>query len=135
MIGDDHIDAGCRQCLHRIMGTGATITGDHERRPNTLRRFDPGGTKIVPVRQPIRDKGMHSLSSKPAQHPNHECRRCHAIHVIVAVNKDHFLTANGLGDAIDGARDIVEQRWRRQLFQARAQELLRSLCVAETARD
>jgi hypothetical protein len=109
MIGDDHVDAQLPGPLHHGGGANSGIHADDQ--PDTL-----GGGLLhhisahaVAIFQPVRDVIAGAPAGQLDDLEQEDDREC-AIHVVVAVDQDFLVVANGGQQAVNGRLYVSQQR-------------------------
>src|SRR5207237_7822933 len=98
VVSHDDIDPGAAQAGDWSDRAGSAIARHHDLRSRFQRGVDPGIAEIIAVLDSPRDEG-HRLAAEPPDHAGENGRRADSIDVVVAVDKDQLLLADGASES------------------------------------
>ena len=88
-----------RASRERLEARGAAIDGDEQSRALLGERADRFGVRAIALEQPVGDMD-HRRQAAMAQKAREQCRRCRAIDVVVAEDRDRLAVLDRIGEAL-----------------------------------
>ncbi len=133
VVHDDRVEPERGRGADLRRGGDPAVERDEE--PGALRGelLDGGEVEPVPLDQPVRDVGEH-VGAARAQEAGEERRRGHAVHVVVAVERDPLPALDRADDPRDGGVHALHRAGVGQLGEARREERLRLRRLGEAPR-
>ena len=122
MVADDHVNTELCRLIDHLHLLGPAVKRDEERAASLPRKVQPLIRDATPLRVAIRDVELQQRRDLP-QVLIDEGDSCRAIDVVVSVDKDPLLIADGLIDPLDGGIHILHQEGVMQLAHPWLQEV------------
>ena len=99
MVDHHHVEAELARLRERLEARGPAIDGDEQSGALLGERADRFGVRAVALEQPVGDMD-HRRQAAMAQEAREQCRRCRAIDVVVAEDRDRLAVLDRVGEAL-----------------------------------
>ena len=130
MVGDDQVDAqlGCPPC--GLVFTNPAVDRDDERHALGVQPFEPGRLQAIAVA--ALGNVVHDARAEQFERAPQDDGRRHAVHVVIAVDRNPLLPRDRAHDAIDRDPHVGKRHRIVQMIERRMQEPERLLRIAQT---
>ncbi len=118
MVRDDEIHPELTGPPSRLGAANAAVHRNHQRDALGVQAIDRGRLQAVAVAQPLRDE-VHDVAADELQRAPEDDRRCDAVDVVIAVDRDPLLARHPRHDAIDGDAHVGERHRVVQMIERR----------------